>query len=174
MEDRCGIRQEIINEGKVLTEEQQRALCMLVTAKDVKRVLMDIPNEKALGNDGYSCFFFKHSWEVVGQDLTAAVLDFFQTGKLLKEINVTSITLIPKVKNASHVSNFSPISCCSVIYKCITKLICDKLKIVLPGLVSQTQGAFVSNRIILHNILLCRDIVRMYKELRDKNRNAAL
>ncbi|XP_010676048.1 uncharacterized protein LOC104891958 [Beta vulgaris subsp. vulgaris] len=102
MEDRCGIRQEIINEGKVLTEEQQRALCMLVTAKDVKRVLMDIPNEKALGNDGYSCFFFKHSWEVVGQDLTAAVLDFFQTGKLLKEINVTSITLIPKVKNASH------------------------------------------------------------------------
>lgn len=91
------------------------------------------------------------------------MLEFFRTGKLLKAINATSITLIPKVKSPTHVSDYRPISCCSVIYKCITKLLCEKLRLVLPSLVSETQGAFVSGRSILHNILLCQDIVRIYK-----------
>lgn len=76
---------------------------------------------------------------------------------------VTSITLIPKVKSPSHMSDYMPISCCSVIYKCITKFLSEKLRLVLPHLVSETQGAFVFGRSILHNILLCQDIIKMYK-----------
>ncbi|XP_057251794.1 uncharacterized protein LOC125498534 [Beta vulgaris subsp. vulgaris] len=39
-----------------------------------------------------------HCWEVIGDEVCEAVLDFFKTGKLLKVINVTTLTLIPKVK----------------------------------------------------------------------------
>ena len=34
---------------------------------------------------------------------------------------------------------------------------------MLPSSVANTQGAFISRRSILHNILLCQDLVKMYK-----------
>ena len=33
----------------------------------------------------------------------------------------------------------------------------------MPSIVSRTQGAFVFGKSILHHILLCHDIVKMYK-----------
>ena len=157
------MKSSIIDEGQVLNPEQQRLLSCNFTRQDVKRVMQSIPNDKSPGMDGFNSFFFKHCWDIVGEEVADAVLDFFSTGKLLKSINVTSLTLIPKVKSPTHVSDFRPISCCSVIYKCITKLLCEKIKLVLPGLISQNQGAFVAQRSILHNVLLCQDIVKMYK-----------
>lgn len=49
------------------------------------------------------------------------------------------------------------------IIKCITKLLCEKLDKVLPHIISQTQGAFISGRNILHNVLLCQDLMKIYK-----------
>nr|GEZ11693.1 hypothetical protein [Tanacetum cinerariifolium] len=41
--------------------------------------------------------FFKKGWDVVGNDVCRVVWDFFDNGKLLKEVNHTFLTLIPKV-----------------------------------------------------------------------------
>ncbi|KAL2248718.1 UNVERIFIED_CONTAM: hypothetical protein Sindi_2345500 [Sesamum indicum] len=54
------------------------------------------PDDKAPGPDGYSSGFFKVAWPVVGEEVTRAVLDFFSTGTLLKQINSTILALIPK------------------------------------------------------------------------------
>ncbi|KAL2224604.1 UNVERIFIED_CONTAM: hypothetical protein Sindi_2993500, partial [Sesamum indicum] len=48
------------------------------------------------GPDGYSSGFFKAAWPMVGQEVTKAVLEFFSTGKLLKQVNSTLLALIPK------------------------------------------------------------------------------
>ncbi|XP_010696382.1 uncharacterized protein LOC104908909 [Beta vulgaris subsp. vulgaris] len=100
--------------------------------------------------------------EIVGDEVSEAILDFFKTGKLLKVINITTLTLIPKVTCHSSVTEFRPIACCSVLYKCITKLISEKLNKILPNIVSYSQGAFVAGRSILHNALLCQDLVKFY------------
>ncbi|XP_021848076.2 uncharacterized protein [Spinacia oleracea] len=83
--------------------------------------------------------------------------------KILKEINVASITLVPKVSVPATVGDFRPIACCSVIYKCISKLLCRKLNDVLPDIISPNQGAFVPGRSILHIVLVCQDLVKMYR-----------
>ncbi|KAL2251929.1 UNVERIFIED_CONTAM: hypothetical protein Sindi_2315200 [Sesamum indicum] len=56
----------------------------------------DIAEDKAPGPDGYSSGFFKAAWPIVGQEVSSAVLDFFSTGRLLKQINTTLLALIPK------------------------------------------------------------------------------
>lgn len=124
-----------------------------------------IPINKGPGLDGFDSMFFKASWDIVKIDIYTAICDFFGTGKMLKEINVTSITLVPKVSVPSSVGNFRPFACCSVVYKCISKLLCAKLNSVLPDIISQNQGVFVAGRSILQNVLVCQDIIKMYRKL---------
>ena len=72
---------------------------------------------KALGPDGMPPFFFQTFWPDIGRDVSEAVLSCLNSGTILKSINHTFITLIPKVKNPEIVAQFRPISLCNVIYK---------------------------------------------------------
>ena len=142
---------------------QQQELCASFSGEDVKAALFDIDEGKAVGPDGYSSGFFRKAWSCVGNDIVAAVLDFFQTWRLLKQINATTLCLIPKVEQPEDVSHFRPIACYNMLYKVISKMLDNMLKVVLPCLVDQIQSAFVENRIIMHNIVICQDILNHYK-----------
>nr|GFD47356.1 RNA-directed DNA polymerase, eukaryota, reverse transcriptase zinc-binding domain protein [Tanacetum cinerariifolium] len=63
----------------------------------------DIDGNKAPGPDGFSSQFFKDSWNVVGDDVCKAIRDFFLNWKLLKEVNATVISLVPKVASPCKV-----------------------------------------------------------------------
>ena len=56
------------------------------------------------------------------------VHEYFQTCKMPKACNATNMVILPKVGNPSSAMDFRPISYCNVVYKCIAKLICNKLK----------------------------------------------
>ena len=74
----------------------------------------------------------------------------------------TKLVMIPKTSNPERASDFRPISCCNVIYKTITKLLCSRIKEVLPTIINEGQGAFVQGRELLYNVLLCQDLTRGY------------
>lgn len=40
--------------------------------------------------------FFPANWKAVGDELTAAVMEFFSSGKILRQWNSTAITLVRK------------------------------------------------------------------------------
>ncbi|MDV3140050.1 MAG: reverse transcriptase family protein, partial [Sweet potato little leaf phytoplasma] len=81
---------------------------------------------------------------------------------MLREVNATNLVMIPKFNNACSVNDFRPIACCNTIYKCISKVLCNRLSSVLPSLVQENQGAFVKDRSILHNILITQELIRLY------------
>ncbi|XP_077228478.1 uncharacterized protein LOC143861435 [Tasmannia lanceolata] len=82
--------------------------------------------------------------------------------KILKEINNTFISLIPKVPDAASPSKFQPISLCNFIYKTITKILAQRLKSVINKLVNPAQSAFIRGRQIQDNILLTHDILHKF------------
>ncbi|GJU22830.1 RNA-directed DNA polymerase, eukaryota, reverse transcriptase zinc-binding domain protein [Tanacetum coccineum] len=86
------------------------------------------------------------------KDICCAIREFFITGKLLGELNATLVSLIPKVPIPNKVTNFRPISYCNVMYKCISKVITNRIKPVLGCLVSHNQIAFIQERHIQDNI----------------------
>nr|XP_043623020.1 uncharacterized protein LOC122594653 [Erigeron canadensis] len=96
-----------------------------------------------------------------------AVQEFFSTGKLLGEINATTIALIPKVSTPSKVSEFRPIACCNVIQKCISKILTNRIQSGLANIVHFNQSAFVPGRHIQDNILIAQELLKGYNR---KNR----
>ncbi|GJX56334.1 probable L-cysteine desulfhydrase, chloroplastic [Tanacetum coccineum] len=133
-----------------------------VTDKEIKNAMFDISDCKAPRPGGYSACYFKKAWEVVGKDVCQLVKDFFENGKLLKEINSTLIALIPKVAQPNNITEFRPIGCCNVIYKCISKILTSRIKKGLNKLVNLNQSAFIQGRSIQDNILLTQELLKGY------------
>lgn len=102
-----------------------------VTFEEIKKVIFATNKQKALGPDGFFAGFYQKAWSIVGKDVSNAVLEIFLTGKLLKRVNANILTLVPHKKNPATMGDYRPISCCNIIYKCITKILANRL---LPGL----------------------------------------
>ncbi|GJZ84094.1 hypothetical protein Tco_0649433 [Tanacetum coccineum] len=133
-----------------------------VCDKEIKEALFSMGNDKSPGPDGYTTAFFKEAWDIVGNDVTKAVKEFFTNGKLLKELNHKIIALIPKVHTPTRVNDYRPISCCNVLFKCISKIIANRIKNSLKFLDSPNQSDFVLGRNISDNILLTHELMHNY------------
>lgn len=124
--------------------------------------MFSININKSPGPDGYGIDFFKKVRNIIGEGVTNAILQVFRIGKLLKQINSIMITLIPKVAEPQLASQSRPISCYNVLYKCISKMICQRLRKALTHVISNNHAAFVEGRSLVHNILICYDLMRQY------------
>ena len=66
--------------------------------------------------------------------------------------------------------DFRHIACCNVVYKCITKIIANRMLPILSELVRMNQSAFIPSRSIAENVLLAQELVRNYHKNRGQPR----
>ncbi|VFQ95756.1 unnamed protein product [Cuscuta campestris] len=156
------IELEILTTGTRVPSSAQSSLLASVTPEEVREAVFDIGNDKAPGPDGYTAAFFKDQWAVVGRDIYEAVLEFFTSGKLLRQINHAMIVLIPKSSHNPTIKDFRPIACLNVLYKVITKILAKRMAPLLPDLIDPAQGAFVPGRSLVDNFLLAQHLIRDY------------
>lgn len=150
---------------KRISPAQAAALSTPILDVEILEVLQSMKKNKSLGPDGFNVNFFLHCWDTLSIDFSKAVHSFFITRNLPSGVNSTTIAFIPKIENPSCMSDFRPISCYNIIYKCITKILANRLKCVLPSLIDHAQFAFISRRSISDNIFLAQELFRNYHRL---------
>ncbi|XP_074278181.1 uncharacterized protein LOC141601778 [Silene latifolia] len=101
-------------------------------------------------------------WMVIHQAFTDAVQKFFRHGKMPRSANSTLIALIPKNETPRTVKDFRPISCCTVFYKVVSKILANRLKTVLGDLVGLEQAAFIEGRDLFDNSMLAHELAFKY------------
>ncbi|XP_074303032.1 uncharacterized protein LOC141637455 [Silene latifolia] len=90
--------ESVIAVGPILNAAHHEILNAEVSNDEIRKAMFDIGGNKAPGPDGFNSQFYKDTWEITGESVIKAVKDFFTSGKLLKQVNATLITLIPKVE----------------------------------------------------------------------------
>lgn len=102
-----------------------------VTSVEVHKAICSMDPWKAPGSDRFLTGFFQQSWDVVGDSVTSLAAACCNCS-----VNKTDICLIPKVGHPEFISQFRPISLCNTIYKVVTKVIVNRLKGIIPDIIS--------------------------------------
>jgi len=153
---------------RILTQDSRTWLERNVDYKEIKEALFQMNPDKAPGPDGFNANFFQKNWDIVKDDVVQAMLSFFRTGRLLKQVNHTFLILIPKSNEAGSLSDYRAISCCNVIYKLISKILSNRLKKVVGELISPNQHAFLKGRQIGDCSLLAHELIRDFNKVLGK------
>ena len=86
------------------------------------------------------------------------VNNFLVSREIDSRLNITNICMIPKMERHTKITEMRPISLCNVGYKIISNVLCQRLEICIPSLVSEIQSALVAGRLIYDNILIAQEM----------------
>ena len=140
-------------------DRMNRELIKPVSDAEIKRAVKAIKSDNTPGVDGMTGQFFQKFWNITSHHVTQEVRKFFDSGQLPPDSNFRELCLLPKVQNPNQMKDLRPISLCFVVYKIVSNVMCDRLKMVLPHVISPAQGAFVAGRFISDNLLIVHEMV---------------
>ncbi|XP_060202843.1 uncharacterized protein LOC132631262 [Lycium barbarum] len=129
----------------MVSHEQNVALCSYLTKKVVKGEVFASMGDSASGPDGFTGLFYQQCWDIVGNDVHAVVLAFFDGKELPKSITHTNLVLIPKKQSVQTFSDMRPISLSNFINKVISKVLHDRESIIPSFISSNQSGRLIEN-----------------------------
>eukprot|EP00253_Pinus_taeda_P022784 PITA_22784 len=142
-----------------IKEEHNSKLEQEPTEEEIREATFSMQQDKAPGPDGFTVACFRQHWETIRKDFVRMVKNAFRKHKLGDNTKSSHIALIPKEANPKSFDRFRPISLCNVSYKIITKIIANRLKKLLPIIISENQGGFVPKRQIIDNVILIQEAI---------------
>jgi len=156
-----------------VTREMNDILQAPYSGEEVWKALENIGDLKAPSVDGIPSVFYKRFRGLIGDRVKLEVLGVLNGGEMPVGWNDTLIVLIPKKDKPERIKDLRPISLCTVLYKLISKVIANRLKLVLPKVISPSQSAFVPSRLITDNVLLAYELTHYLKNKRSGAKGAA-
>lgn len=96
---------------------------------------------------------------MVGESIFSIIQGLFEGGNLKDFFNKALLVLITKVESPKFVSQRHPIRLCMILYNILTKVIVNKLKLLMPKLVGLEQTSFVAKRYIMDNFTIIHEVI---------------
>ena len=132
----------------------------VLTIDDLSESLDCMGSGKSPGNDGLTIEFYKFFWSDLKNYLLNSALYSKTHGSLSVSQKQAIIKLLEKKdKDKRYIENWRPISLLNVDTKIISKALANRLKNVLPEIISHDQTAYVKGRFIGESTRLISDIL---------------
>lgn len=128
---------------------------------EIHDAVFSLNRDGSPGPDGLGAYFFQFYWDIVKKDMIQAVQEFFLTGRFLNNYNSNTIFLIPKNSNANTVGQFRPIALANFKFKVISKVLADRLAVLMQHIISKEQRGFIKGRNIKDCIFLDSEAINL-------------
>ncbi len=137
-----------------VTEDVNEVISKALTMEELEKALNSMGNGKTPGFDGFSVEFYKTFWTEIGPDLLAVLNQSLSDGQLPR-----IITLLPKKGDLNEIKNWRPISLLCNDYKLLSKVLANRLGVVLDQIINPDQTYCVPGRRIADNISFLRVVL---------------
>ena len=142
-----------------LDDQENSQLEENINISELTASLKMMKNNKSPGSDGIVVEFYKMYWHEISQDLLEVYHHCFTDGKLTHSQDLAILRLIFKNGAREKIENWRPISLLNIDAKLLSKVLAERLKIVLPRIIHLDQKGCVKGRFIGHNIRLIEDMM---------------
>ena len=102
----------------------------------------------------------------MGADVIEDILSVLNSRHMLRKMNFTHVVLIPKKNDRLMMADYRPISLTNVVSRILSKVMANKLKLMLPNVISEAQSAFVPNFLITDNTTMAYEILHKMRNKR--------
>ena len=150
-----------ISDYPVLTEEDKLSCEGELSLSELSTALSSLNNDSSAGCDGISTSFYKFFWKKLKYILLECFNDAIKKGELSTNQKRGIITLLHKGGDRTDLSNWRPISLLNSDYKIFSKVIANRIKHVLPNIISDSQKGFLKGRNISDLIRNIDDILKV-------------
>ena len=117
----------LANGASALDPSQQQQLILPFLEDEVKAAVRGLNNEGALEPNNILVFFYKECWDMVGQEVMAALEDFWVGWCQIDRLNKAYIVILPKAQRAEQIGDFCSIFLSNSLYLIFAKVLAHRL-----------------------------------------------
>ncbi|VFQ92411.1 unnamed protein product [Cuscuta campestris] len=126
----------------LVTQGDDDLICRLPSMGETKEAVWLLSPSSSASPDGFNGYFIREAWDITMVDVCKADQEFFVGVPIPKAFGSTLITLIPKTGSVSYFDRFRPICISTFFSKIISRLLVERMKKIVPKLISHEQAAF--------------------------------
>ncbi|XP_049368153.1 uncharacterized protein LOC125833035, partial [Solanum verrucosum] len=142
----------------VVTHEHNKRMQVMPNIEELRQVVFAMNPSSAAGPDGIGGKFYQVCWNIIKEDILAAIQSFFCGNIMPKFMSHACLVLIPTTEQPTKFTDLRPIILRNFTNKIISKFLSMRLATILPLLLSDNQSGFVRGRSITESIMLAPEI----------------
>ena len=126
---------------------------------ELHKCLSSFKGGKSPGEDGLPLEFYLTFWDILAPDLLKVFTDFQRLDRLPDSFRSGIVKLLYKKEDKTDLKNWRPITLLNVDCKLFSKLLANRMSVVLGEVIHPDQTCGISGRKITDSLVLIRDTI---------------